>query len=73
MNKSIVSGLLATAAGNAAAHSHPAVDALTHAAEHLTIDAQAWLPYLLGLSTVALCGILIRFRQRRDSGRRRSK
>ena len=49
MKKLLVSALLLTAVGDAQAHSHPGIDSLTHALEHLALDYPAGLPYLSGL------------------------
>jgi hypothetical protein len=49
-------------AGNAQAHSHPGVDSLTHALEHLFLIQGLSMPYALGgtlillvLAVVAVC------------------
>lgn len=68
MNKFLAAGILLLMAGKAEAHSHPAIDALTHAVEHSLIAAQAWFPYLLGLSLAALCGALLEIRRTRKTG-----
>ncbi|MGR8930892.1 MAG: hypothetical protein ACU836_09640 [Gammaproteobacteria bacterium] len=78
MNKYVVLSLLMLTAGNVEAHSHPSVHALTHAIEHMAINAQAWgtywLPYLFTLAVLTLCAILSQNRRsRRLENRRRSK
>ncbi|MCQ8116374.1 hypothetical protein [Methylomonas rosea] len=41
-------------AGNAQAHSHPGVDSLTHALEHLFLIQGLSMPYALGASLLLL-------------------
>ncbi len=41
-------------AGNAQAHSHPGVDSLTHALEHLFLIQGLSMPYVLGASLLLL-------------------
>lgn len=71
MNKTIAITSLLLIAGNTQAHDHPAVDTLTHAFEHITMTAQSWFPYLLGLSLAALCSLLFQIRRSEDSRRSR--
>lgn len=72
MNRYLVTAVLILIAGNAEAHSHPAVDALTHALEHVAMYFAAWLPYVLGLSLVALLGAWVQIRRGRWIESRRS-
>ena len=71
MNKYLAIAILMLIAGNAEAHSHPAVDALTHALEHAAMNVQTWLPYVLGLSLVALLGAFVQVRRGRLGENRR--
>lgn len=74
MNKTIAIASLVLIADSAYAHSHPAVDALTHAVEHTVMNAQTWLPYLLGISLLALCTAWFQIkRHRRTPDSRRTK
>ncbi|AMK76173.1 MULTISPECIES: hypothetical protein [Methylomonas] len=41
-------------AGNAQAHSHPGIDSLTHALEHLFLIQGLSMPYALGASLLLL-------------------
>ncbi|MDD1622789.1 MAG: hypothetical protein LUQ11_15030 [Methylococcaceae bacterium] len=74
MNKYLAISVLMLMTGKAHAHSHPAVDALTHALEHAAMNVQTWLPYVLGLSLAALLGALVQVRRSRlGENRRRIK
>ncbi|MGZ4960203.1 MAG: hypothetical protein ACXV7J_13185 [Methylomonas sp.] len=64
MNKYLAISILMLMAAKAEAHSHPAVDALTHALEHTAMSLAAGLPYLAGLGLAALLAILVHVRRR---------
>lgn len=64
MNKYLAIAILMLIAGNAEAHSHPAVDALTHALEHMAMSFGVWLPYLPGLGLAALLAVFFYIRRR---------
>lgn len=72
MNKFLAIVTLFLVSGTAYAHSHPSVDSLTHSLEHLALNYQAWLPYLLGASLMlAAATVLSILRSRRLPGTRR--
>jgi len=58
VNKYSAIVILLLMAGQAEAHSHPGIDALTHSLEHMLTAYSAWLPHLftaaLSLAAAAL-------------------
>lgn len=64
MNKYLAISVLMLMTGKAHAHSHPAVDALTHALEHAAMSFGVWLPYLPGLGLAALLAVIFHIRRR---------
>lgn len=49
MNKSLAAAILSLAFGQAEAHSHPGIDSLSHALEHLASNYATGTPSLIGL------------------------
>jgi hypothetical protein len=64
MNKYLALAILLLVSGTANAHSHPAVDALTHALEHAAMAFGVWLPYLSAAGLAALLAALFYIRRR---------
>ena len=48
---------LLSISSNAFAHSHPGIDAISHAVEHLVINYQNYLPYVLAVEAIAILAI----------------
>ncbi|NOV32467.1 hypothetical protein DDY07_22485 [Methylomonas sp. ZR1] len=72
MNKILPSIALLLVFGQAEAHSHPGIDALTHSLEHMLTAYSAWLPHLftavLSIAAAALLRSL--WLRSKASGRR---
>jgi hypothetical protein len=55
MNKFLASAALFLTFSQAEAHSHPGIDSLSHALEHLASNYSAGTPSLIGLGVVLVC------------------
>ena len=60
MNKYFTPAVLMLMAGQAEAHSHPGIDALTHSLEHMLTAYSAWLPHLFTAALSIAAAALLR-------------
>lgn len=64
MNKFLASVALLLTFSQAEAHSHPGIDSLTHALEHLASDYPSGMPYLSGLGLALVMAWLVWYSRR---------